>query len=140
MNKMNQVPFRVFYPEVKRVAPNPSDEQREFANFLNIGCDKYKTDKEYLYGFCETLFAGMNHGSGQEFPWFQEARCRSMSVGDVVFFPETGNYFVCDSCGWAEITQEEFDAWMAYDRQYGCCGFEFAEFQAEFHGDPAGSM
>lgn len=46
---------------------------------------------------------------------------RSMSVGDLVQFPEAQTAFVCMSIGWREVAQSESDALaaMAFDERLG---------------------
>jgi hypothetical protein len=50
----------------------------------------------------ERIFAGCNHGSGQEFSEFLGARMRSMSVGDLVTLEGLGTWR-CESMGWEKI-------------------------------------
>ena len=49
----------------------------------------------------ERFFAEWSYGSGKEVPEFMAQDCRSMSVGDVVFFPELETALMCDSIGWS---------------------------------------
>lgn len=130
---MNKVEFAVVYPKVERKSPNPSDQEQIFTNHLNIGCEGWKTSPAMRQGFCDRIFAGMNAGSQSEFPWFLKTRVRSMSVGDLVNIDPDGlnEWWVCDSCGWAILTDEQVDSWLAYPRQYGCCSFELADWMKD---------
>jgi hypothetical protein len=69
----------------------------------------------------EVVFRQLNAVDGNELisdPLFrtayQDVFLRSMSVGDVVTFRGPGGWrkqFVCEGCGWAEITREQAD-WL----------------------------
>lgn len=58
---------------------------------------------------CDELFSRFNHAhpgvTGQD---AERYGCRSMSVGDMVWFDD-GKRFVCCGCGWAEIDSAKSD-------------------------------
>lgn len=74
---------------------------------------KYPGDRfvnVHMYGesdmeILEMVFAGFNHGSGQEYEIFLNSKMRSLSVNDLV---QVGSqWYQCQSFGWKEITEEE---------------------------------
>lgn len=54
----------------------------------------------------ERIFAAWNDGSGQESEKFLSMRCRSLSVGDVLVFPEIETSLACASFGWGVVTPD----------------------------------
>jgi len=129
---MNYIPFRVFYPKVDRTFPAPSDDQKEFASFLTFAGKRVETTEADRQGFCDWIFAGMGNSPHTEdaFSWFRNDR--SMSVGDVVFLPESNEWFICDNCGWLVVTEREATLWLNHPRKYGCCMFELSEWKRTF--------
>lgn len=55
----------------------------------------------------ERVFAGCNHGSGQEFPAFMGSGKRSLSAGDLVTLEGKGTW-VCKSFGWEKVDRSGF--------------------------------
>jgi len=126
------IDFTVIYPAVNHDNPGNDpyiakvSKQRTFIRQVAGG----RSDK----GTCDHLFAGMNAGSMQEFPWFLQAQARSMSVGDVVALYKSddrivGKWFICDSCGWLEVNATQAQSWLDFDRKYGCCSFELNQWK-----------
>ena len=129
------IDYTVIYPAVQH--DNPSNDpkiaeygkQRSFMNVVLPG--------RHNHDHLERIFAGMNGGSGSEFPWFLQAHVRSMSVGDVVVLykvdPKSdrflGTWFICDSCGWLEVNVTQAQSWLDFPRKYGCCSFELRQWQ-----------
>jgi hypothetical protein len=84
---------------------------------FGAGTDRVTTVEEAL----EVVFRQLNAVDGNELisePLFrasyQDVFLRSMSVGDVVTFRGPGGWrkqFVCEGCGWAEITEADRD-WL----------------------------
>lgn len=52
----------------------------------------------------ERVFAMWNHGSGMESEGFLHSGVRSLSVGDIVAFPELETSLACQVVGWTAIT------------------------------------
>lgn len=128
---MIRLNYSVIYPAVDH--DNPSNDpyiarvskQRTFTGKVAPGrCDE---------STCDHLFAGMNAGSQQEFPWFLQAKARSMSVGDVValYKPDEigARWFICDSCGWMTVNATQAQSWLDFKRKYGCCSFELSQWK-----------
>lgn len=58
----------------------------------------------------DILFGMFNAGSGTECEAFKNARCRSMSVGDLVLIYVNGKkeFLKCEEFGWDGCTETEF--------------------------------
>lgn len=123
--------YTVIYPGVQY--DNPFNDQAT----INYGKQRQvtkltvpgRTDHDTL----ERIFAGMNGGSGSEFPWFLKERMRSLSVGDVVALYKPAligsKWFICDSCGWLEVNATQAQSWLDFPRKHGCDTFELRQWQ-----------
>lgn len=65
----------------------------------------------------EEVWAGMNHGSCREFPWFQGIKSRSLSVGDFVQIGEAGVWsqkiiYQVASVGFKRVSAEHMETFM----------------------------
>jgi len=73
---------------------------------------------------CDELFARFNHAhpgvTGQDAEAF---KCRSMSVGDMVWFAD--RRFVCCGVGWREIDEKESDRILRMDFKERSLEFSF---------------
>ena len=142
-----KINYAVIYPNVKRQAPNPSDDERMIVGAMEVGCETWKTSAGMRHAMCETLFAGFGNHPGNEHDqmmmegiewdsgdpgvnrahsYWQGAHVRSMSVGDLINIDPAGlnEYWICCSCGFTLLFPEQADAWLNYPRHFGCCGFE----------------
>lgn len=108
--------FTVTYPSVNRAMY--SETQRDFTQRMDFPADA--TPKER----CDIIFAGMGNHPHMTFPWHRSNRVRSMSVGDVIRFGTSPTCFICDSCGWLEVSLAMANNWLAFNRKYGCDMFE----------------
>jgi hypothetical protein len=101
-----------------RYLGNSFEGSRSFVvphRIYGTGAERVATVEEAL----EVLFRQLNHVDGNELisePDFCAAnpRLRSMSVGDTVTLRGPGGWrkdFVCEGCGWAEVSREEAD-WL----------------------------
>lgn len=116
-----RIQFTVTYPKVDRQQwPDP---QREFGGVMDFPPTATPEER------CDILFAGMGNHPYVTFPWHRAARARSMSVGDVVRFGTAPTCFICDTCGWLEVSLAMANSWLAYRRQYGCDMFELSQWK-----------
>lgn len=146
---MNKVQYTVVYPKVERKFPDPSDPERQFSGEANIGCDTWKSSAAMRHGFCEMIFAGAgNHpgihdgeigmpfdsgdpGVNRVHGYWASARVRSMSIGDLINIDPKGlnEWWLCDSCGFVILSEDEVVSWLDFPREYGCCGFEVRKWK-----------
>ncbi len=123
------ITYTVIYPAVNH--DNPTNDPY----ITSVGKQRsFKHSIDCLHSeVLETLFAGMNGGSGAEFPWFLGAQARSMSVGDVVKLELDvkidDEWFICDSFGWLPVTPVQAQSWLDFPRKYGCCSFELSKWK-----------
>ncbi len=125
------IEYTVIYPAVNH--DNPTNDpyitsvgkQRQFTHSILIG----RNDSATL----ESIFAGWNNGSRQEFSFFLQQRVRSLSVGDVVALYHPNRigalWFICDSCGWMSVNATQAQSWLDFERKYGCCSFELSQWK-----------
>lgn len=88
--------FRGFDPKVDFLLYVASEEVE--INLLHFGSE--------LTRVAEQIFAEWNSGSGQESEKFLSMNCRSLSVGDVLVFPEAETSLACASFGWDVVTPD----------------------------------
>lgn len=64
----------------------------------------------------EDVFAGMNHGSCHEFPWFPQISARSLSVGDFVQIGEDSKHdpilYQVASIGFKRVSKNHMETFM----------------------------
>lgn len=87
--------------EIHYVRDNEAEKRKRF---------KYETVEQEPMAALEEIFRQFNHVDGTEGIALKGYKARSMSIGDVVFFPETNAWYYCASCGWEQITQQEAEA------------------------------
>jgi hypothetical protein len=126
---MIRLNYTVIYPEVTRKWPDPSDPRREFRDYLEVVPLERGGTPVSEETLCDVIFAGMNGGSCQDFPWWEEAHVRSMSVGDVICFDNSDRFYICDSVGWLPVDKSQLDSWLSFPREYGCCSFELSKWK-----------
>ena len=62
---------------------------------------EYHAESEKEAAALDEVFRQFNHVDGTEF--VAKLPIRSFSVGDSVFFPDSGNRFLCEPIGWKKI-------------------------------------
>lgn len=68
---------------------------------------QYETQAESYWVALDEIFRQFNHVNGDEEISIKGYKERSLSVGDVVWFPgQTSSWFICDNVGWKEVSKE----------------------------------
>lgn len=121
--KMN---FTVTYPKVDRNWPY-AEAQRDYNMSLTFNAPGGCT----MMAVCDMIFSGMgNYPSTQCWlPEFFSLRTRSMSVGDVIRFENEPTAWICDSCGWLQVSLAMANSWLAFNRKHGCDMFELSQWK-----------
>jgi hypothetical protein len=140
-----KVDYLIIYPAVSRSFP--SQDQRNFSGELNVGCTSWQANTAMRHGMCELLFAGCGNHPGNDLgPDFQfdsgdqginnvhrqweTYKTRSMSIGDVICLDPNGleEWWICDTCGFTLLTDEQVTSWLTFTRQYGCSFIELNDW------------
>ena len=109
MNHDHRINAKVYYQDFsKNIDAHFGKDPVIYPESVLIG--SYPVFAETEEGACEELFVAMNHIDERFFDCklgrresFKQAGHTSMSVGDYVEFPDTGNIYICKSIGWHVI-------------------------------------
>jgi len=90
----------------------PADERHdEFRHTLEVEPCRDVQNRHRITELLERIWRDFNCVDGTEL--CVRLRVRSMCVGDIVHFPETGRWFIVEGCGWYEATAEQVEKWKA---------------------------
>ena len=83
---------------------DPAKDLIEFVAAEVVDCPT--TSLDGLRQVAEQIYAGWNAGSDQESEKFLSSKCRSLSVGDVLVFPEIETSLACAPLGWSVVSPD----------------------------------
>lgn len=88
---------RIFYTKTTGQSNEPMDYDANDAPLLHA---------------CEEVYRQFNRVDGDEEITVKGYERRSMSKGDLIYFPEKKTWMLCMDAGWKEVTADFAQAWL----------------------------